>query len=72
MEKGFKAYLETLVTGLQKRRRVFWRFLDSGIKLFSNSDLSLVRQDQDTTNSGLQMMMMKGLNEDVEDKDWDI
>jgi hypothetical protein len=70
--KDFEAYLETLVMGLRKKKRsiveVFRRW-DQVV--FPNSDSSLVRQDQDTTESGLQTMMA-GLDDDVEEEDEDI
>jgi hypothetical protein len=67
--KDFEAYLETLVTGLRKKKKsILEVFRQWDRVVFPNSDSSLVRQDQDTTGSGLQTMMT-GLDEDVEEED---
>lgn len=67
--KDFEAYLETLVTGLRKKKKsILEVFRQWDRVIFPNSDSSLVCQDQDATNSGLQTMMT-GLDEDVEEED---
>lgn len=68
-EKDFEAYLETLMTGLRKKKRsILEVFRQWDRVVFPNSDSSLVRQDQDATSSGLQTMMT-GLDNDVEEED---
>ena len=67
--KDFEAYLETLTTGLRmKKRSILEVFRQWDRVIFPNSDSSLVRQDQDTSSSGLQKMM-SGLEEDDEEED---
>jgi hypothetical protein len=66
--KDFEAYLEILTTGLRKKKKsILDVFREWDRAVFPNSDSSLVRQDQDTTSSGLQTMMM-GLDDDVEEE----
>jgi hypothetical protein len=67
--KDFEAYLETLLTGLRKKKSsILEVFRQWDRVIFPNSDSSLVRQQaQDATSNGLQKMMQM-LDEDVEEE----